>query len=155
MYSKAHQQPIQECGIHVDSQTGTDTKKTTIRLATGMPVIQGTIYPSGWNHHVQTWDDIDGLVQERRNSSALAMELRLSCTNPSTCILNFRDVQKFTCDSKDLLKAVNFNLRLHRKLLSKVTLVKCFDKYFMQTTPKLNSKLTNADMFSTGPLEAN
>ena len=26
---------------------------------------------------------IDGLVQERRNSSALAMELRLACTNPS------------------------------------------------------------------------
>ena len=26
----------------------------------------------------------DGLVQERRNSSALAMELHLSCTNPST-----------------------------------------------------------------------
>ena len=26
---------------------------------------------------------IDGLVQERRNSSALAMELRLSCTNSS------------------------------------------------------------------------
>ena len=25
---------------------------------------------------------IDGLVQERRNSSALAMELCLSCTNP-------------------------------------------------------------------------
>ena len=24
----------------------------------------------------------DGLVQERRNSSALAMELRLSCTDP-------------------------------------------------------------------------
>ena len=30
-------------------------------------------------------DDIDGLVQERRNSSALAMELRLSCINPSIC----------------------------------------------------------------------
>ena len=29
-------------------------------------------------------DYIDGLVQERRNSSALAMELRLSYTNPST-----------------------------------------------------------------------
>ena len=28
---------------------------------------------------------IDGLVQERRNSIALAMVLRLSCTNPSTC----------------------------------------------------------------------
>ena len=26
--------------------------------------------------------DIDELVQERRNSSALAMELCLSCTNP-------------------------------------------------------------------------
>ena len=26
---------------------------------------------------------IDELVQERRNSSALAMELHLSCTNPS------------------------------------------------------------------------
>ena len=26
---------------------------------------------------------IDGLVQERRNSSAFAMELRLSCINPS------------------------------------------------------------------------
>ena len=30
----------------------------------------------------------DGLVQERHNSSALAMELHLSCTNPSiwTCL---------------------------------------------------------------------
>ena len=28
---------------------------------------------------------IDGLVQERRNSSAFAMELRLSCANPSIC----------------------------------------------------------------------
>ena len=27
-------------------------------------------------------DYINGLVQERRNSSALAMELYLSCTNP-------------------------------------------------------------------------
>ena len=34
---------------------------------------------------------IDGLVQERRNSSALALELRLSCTtgNSSICILCF------------------------------------------------------------------
>ena len=28
---------------------------------------------------------IDGLVQERRNSSALAMELHLACTNPLIC----------------------------------------------------------------------
>ena len=33
----------------------------------------------------QIIDYIDGLVQGRCNSSALAMELRLSCTNPSTC----------------------------------------------------------------------
>ena len=31
---------------------------------------------------------IDGLVQERRNSIADAMELRLSCTNPSMCDTN-------------------------------------------------------------------
>ena len=30
---------------------------------------------------------IDGLVQERRNSSALAVDLRLSCINPSICTL--------------------------------------------------------------------
>ena len=34
-----------------------------------------------WKRYV--WIQIDGLVQERRNSSALAMELRLSCTIPS------------------------------------------------------------------------
>ena len=28
---------------------------------------------------------VDGLFQDRRNSSALAMELRRSCTNPSVC----------------------------------------------------------------------
>ena len=37
------------------------------------------------NCEYNSWDVlyIDGLVQERRNSSAIAMELRLSCTNPS------------------------------------------------------------------------
>ena len=34
-------------------------------------------------HWVMCISQIDGLMQERRNSSALAMELRLSCTNPS------------------------------------------------------------------------
>ena len=32
---------------------------------------------------VQIYGYMDGLVQERRNSSALAMELCLSCTKPS------------------------------------------------------------------------
>ena len=35
-------------------------------------------------HDLDWWVNIDGLMQERCNSSALAMELRLSCTNPST-----------------------------------------------------------------------
>ena len=35
---------------------------------------------------------IDALVQEKRNSSALAMELRLSCTNPSICAVVVIDV---------------------------------------------------------------
>ena len=55
-----------------------------------------------WNHyidnglmwHVTTFTRlckmmavyINGLMQERRNSSALALELRLSCINPSICI---------------------------------------------------------------------
>ena len=37
---------------------------------------------------VVDWVHIDGLMQKRHNSSALAMELRHSCTNPlvSVCI---------------------------------------------------------------------
>ena len=38
-------------------------------------------------------NNINGLVQERHNSSALAMELRLSCTNTTICfytILEFK-----------------------------------------------------------------
>ena len=32
-------------------------------------------------------DKIDRLVQEKLNSDVLAMELRLSCTNPSKCLI--------------------------------------------------------------------
>ena len=42
----------------------------------------------GFSHCLPASSYIDGLVQERRNSSALAMELRLSCTEPSTCNVN-------------------------------------------------------------------
>ena len=41
---------------------------------------------------MQTYLYIDGLLQERRNSSALAMKLRLSCTNPSIYYMNVNDV---------------------------------------------------------------
>ena len=37
---------------------------------------------------METFHHVDGLVQERRNSSASAMELRLFCTNPSMCFQN-------------------------------------------------------------------
>ena len=33
--------------------------------------------------HALWFDEVDGLVQERRNSISNALELRLSCTNPS------------------------------------------------------------------------
>ena len=38
---------------------------------------------------------INGLVQERRNSSALAMELRLSCTNPSIWYIKCQSMSLF------------------------------------------------------------
>ena len=63
---------------------------------------------------------IDGLVQERRNSSALAMELRFSCTNPS--IYNAR--LSFTAATfqhrNELLNQANsnFDISLHCSPLS-------------------------------------
>ena len=46
-----------------------------------------SLVPSGakfFSDHFQMWQrHFNGLVQERHNSSALAMELCLSCTNPS------------------------------------------------------------------------
>ena len=38
------------------------------------------------------WQHIDGLGQERRNSSALATDLRLSCSNPSICVCNIWNI---------------------------------------------------------------
>ena len=39
-----------------------------------------------WQEHNQLcYLQVDGFVQERYNSSVLAMELQLSCTNPSKC----------------------------------------------------------------------
>ena len=46
--------------------------------------------PIRWHHDITVTSHNDGLVQERRNSSALAMELRLSCTNPSISAITSR-----------------------------------------------------------------
>ena len=40
---------------------------------------------------IRSNDDIDSLVQESRNSIANALELRLSCTNPSICCGDLTD----------------------------------------------------------------
>ena len=52
-------------------------------------------------------DGLDRLVQERCNSSKLAMELHLSCTNPSICWKATEDaiiVQNQFANNNDALK---------------------------------------------------
>ena len=46
---------------------------------------------------------IDGLMQDRRNASAFAVELRLSCTNPSISILK----QNY---SRAVIKAIRYDI---------------------------------------------
>ena len=43
-------------------------------------------------------DYLDGLVQERRNSSANALEVRLFCTNPSISVLRSADKEIRYCN---------------------------------------------------------
>ena len=45
---------------------------------------------SNWGRVIWIRYHFDGLVQERRNSSALAMELRLSCTIPSVWYMRIK-----------------------------------------------------------------
>ena len=58
--------------------------------------------------------NIDGLVQERRNSRALAMELRLSCTNPSIwfyiwlCLTVCIGIMASGCMHRGLLRFIKF-----------------------------------------------
>ena len=56
-----------------------------------LEIILGVIHSGG--KQIWPWRpaNIDGLVQERRNSSALAMDLRLSCTNLSIYAMNLID----------------------------------------------------------------
>ena len=62
------------------------------RLSSGISNYRRT--SRNWKTGKDIDDLIDGLVQERRNSSALAMELRLSCTNPSIlrCLHGFEAI---------------------------------------------------------------
>ena len=51
-----------------------------VNYAPVIPVLN--VWLLSWVHNGR---EIDGLVQERLDSSALAVELRLSCFNPSKC----------------------------------------------------------------------
>ena len=57
------------------------------KYCTNILLLDGMHWVCCLKTHMTCMVCIDGLVQERRNSSALAMELRLSCTNPSICYL--------------------------------------------------------------------
>ena len=54
-------------------------------ICLGLNVLNFYMYGNKWfqAYCSDLGQQIDGLVQGRRNSSALAMELRLSCTKPS------------------------------------------------------------------------
>ena len=71
-------------------------------------------YLSLQGHYASTYH-IDGLMQEWRNSSALAVELRLSCTNPSisgwasVCLLIF-PLDQIACVIMNLIKKNHENL---------------------------------------------
>ena len=75
--------------MHVDPQPHSSSATDTLPWHCGQKstVHQGCViclsYPFSYVY-------LDGLVQERRNSSALAMELRLSCPNPLICISAFQ-----------------------------------------------------------------
>ena len=58
-------------------------------------------------YHMNTWDQINGLVLERCNSTALAMGLHLSCTYPSKCKQNFYQNSNIFPDEKWFVNAIH------------------------------------------------
>ena len=64
------------CEFRIQSSTVFDLCSQHLPLSLRQSVVANCLADFKVNY-------INGLVQERRNSSALAMELRLSCTNPS------------------------------------------------------------------------
>ena len=73
---------------------------------------------------------IEGLVQERRNSSALAMELRFYCTNPMIC--------DWCCFS-----SMSFSIRLHFQYKDCLSMYMCRDFHYKDKTVKRPSYLYN------------
>ena len=69
---------------------------------------------------------INGLVQERRNSSALAMELHLSCTNPSIYCLAITRTNSATCpNSHNLITDKNLSTAIKTVHFKNTLVITC------------------------------
>ena len=64
-----------------------------------------------WYWHQESYQYIDGLVQERRNSIAKAMELRLSFTNPSIWQI-VKDILKKTVKGMKYSQPILFQIMI-------------------------------------------
>ena len=89
------------------------------RLRTELHV--GIAEPSDWESQSKSllWRYIVGSVQERPNSSALVMELRLSCTNPSTWSAGSHSLEP----QAKIGKSVEQLIRTNNKNVSKLGLL--------------------------------
>ena len=91
-----------------------------------------------WGHAMKRQQSgIDGLVQERRNSSAAAMELRLSCTNTSvySSRLLGKPVTLFCCKNMYLDSIMNDVIKLIYKSFHEYD--KRWDRYTIWRCAKL------------------
>ena len=101
---------------------------------------------------------VAGLVQERRNSSALAIELRLSCTNPLICDIIVTDAKfehgmKFHSEQKKFGEISNSSIWKMQILNSKVCLKfycvtreKYLNGYPMTDRTIIRFRITQLDM---------
>ena len=91
-------------------------------------------------YHWKAQGHVDGLVQDRRKSIANALELRLSCTNPSMCDNDINVVHRKVCQPFVHLNVVigkrfphywPFEKRIHQSLMEsphKVIVMRSFDR---------------------------
>ena len=107
-----------------------------------------------WHHH-----NIDRLEQERRNSSALAMKLRLSCTNPSICNQNSEFIHHlqlaWTHDQKDMSNLTcnrvtwdsSCNTRKNKHFMHRANNNQNFFHYISKLSVKIRTSLINGGVF--------
>ena len=69
--------------ISEPSMTNGLVQDCSIPTTNALEILQFCIKPSKYSSQPLSISQVDGLVQERRNSIADAMELRLSCTYPA------------------------------------------------------------------------